>query len=99
MKCRFATISESLRDNTSFPYGTLDEVIDNESDFRLKRINQKIKKPVSEGFWLKPLTELFERQPYRNQIYLVKGRRTYHPPVSILTQCDKGSNAPITFDN
>ncbi|RMX46817.1 hypothetical protein pdam_00007662 [Pocillopora damicornis] len=25
VKCRFATISESLRDNTSFPYGTLDE--------------------------------------------------------------------------
>lgn len=37
VKCRFATISESLRDNTSFPYGTLDEVIDNESDFRLKK--------------------------------------------------------------
>lgn len=65
VKCRFATISESLRDNTSFPYGTLDEVIDNESDFRLKKINQKVKKPVSEGFWLKPLTELSERQPYR----------------------------------
>lgn len=43
MKCRFATISESLRDNTSFPYGTLDEVIDNESDFRLKKINHKKK--------------------------------------------------------
>lgn len=64
MKCRFATISESLRDNTSFPYGTLDEVIDNESDFRLKKLIIK-KKPVSEGFWLKPVTELFERQPYK----------------------------------
>ena len=50
MKCRFATISESLRDNTSFPYGTLDEVIDNESDFRLKKINHKKKNRYQKDF-------------------------------------------------
>ena len=49
MKCRFATISESLRNSTSFPYGTLDEVNDSESDFKLKKKISK-KKPTSDGF-------------------------------------------------
>ena len=64
MKCRFATISESLRDNTSFPYGTLDEVIDNESDFRLKKINHK-KKTGIRRILAKTINKLFERQPYK----------------------------------
>lgn len=49
VKCRFATISESLRNSTSFPYGTLDEVNDSESDFKLKKKISK-KKPTSDGF-------------------------------------------------
>ena len=49
MKCRFATISESLRNSTSFPYGTLDEVNDSESDFKLKKKTSE-KKPTSDGF-------------------------------------------------
>ena len=36
VKCRFATYSESLKVNTSFPYGELDEVIEGWSHQKLK---------------------------------------------------------------